>query len=401
MRVLLIAPACDGDDVGEAWFAYQWACHLGKSHDVTVLTYRKRGHRSAVPQLPDVRVIEWIEPPFLGRAERFNSLLKPAYFFFYFHARRWIRRARRREPHFDVIHQPVPLGMRYPSPGANLGIPFVLGPVGGSLDTPRGFLKEDDSAAWYTKLRRLDSFRLRLDPWLRRTYASADCVLGIGEYVRDFLMESGVVLKRFEVMSDTAVESVPSPRDRREESDSLNLLFVGRLVRTKGVREAISAMDLIRDLPVNLSIVGDGPDRMACEQLVESLGLREAVSFHGRRSRLEVYEHYREADVFVFPSYREPGGTVVHEAMSFGLPLIVVNRGGPSSSTNEDCAFRLPAVSPGLLAADVAVSIRRLAMDPDLRRRMGDSARKRAMASALWSSKIDAASKLYLEVVGV
>src|SRR5687768_14095831 len=79
-RVLLVAPTIDGTDIGEAWVAYQWATNLAAGHDLTVLTYRKRDRPPAADQLSGVRVIEWLEPPIVGRTERLNSLLKPAYF---------------------------------------------------------------------------------------------------------------------------------------------------------------------------------------------------------------------------------------------------------------------------------------------------------------------------------
>src|SRR5262245_52808973 len=144
-KLLLIAPTCDGQDVGEAWVAYQWARGLAKRHDVTLLTYYKRGRLPASRQLTGLDVIEWPEPPLVGRAERLNSMLKPGYVPFYLKARRWIRHALARGERFDLAHQPVPVAMRYPSPVAGLGIPYIIGPVGGSLGSPPEFEKEKDT----------------------------------------------------------------------------------------------------------------------------------------------------------------------------------------------------------------------------------------------------------------
>lgn len=135
-RLLLVAPTCNGEDVGEAWVAYQWARRLGERHDVTLLTYHKKGATPASRQLSNVKIVEWSEPPVLGRAERLNSILKPGYIPFYYRARRWIRQALTDGMRFDIVHQPVPVAMRYPSPAANLGLPLVIGPVGGGLNTP-------------------------------------------------------------------------------------------------------------------------------------------------------------------------------------------------------------------------------------------------------------------------
>ena len=206
-RLLLVAP-CNGEDVGEAWVAFQWVRRLASRHDVTLLTYYKRGHTPASRQLPGVRVIEWPEPPVVGRAERLNSVLKPGYVPFYARARRWIRQRLAEGEMFDLCYQPVPVAMRYPSPIAGLGVPFIIGPVGGSLPSPPGF-GNSDTAPWYVGLRRLDRSRMRRDPLLRRTYEQASCVIGIAPYVREIL--AGIAVRRFEIMSETGIDRLPEP----------------------------------------------------------------------------------------------------------------------------------------------------------------------------------------------
>lgn len=397
-HVLLLAPACDGEDVGEAWVAFQWASRLAERHELTVLTYAKRGHTPISRQLSGVRVIEWDEPPLLGRAERLNSLLKPAYLPYYWKARAWVRREIRSGTRFDIAHQPVPVAMRYPSPVSGLGIPLVIGPVGGSLDSPRAFASEEGSTPWYQRLRALDGWRLRHDPLLRRTYEEAACVVGIAPYVRDHL--AGVHVRRFVVMSETGIDHVPDPVDRSGRDGIVRLLHVGRLVRTKGAREAIRAMASLRDLPVELDVVGDGFDGPACQALVDELGLHQVVHLRGAVPREEVDEYYRRADIFVFPSYREPGGNVVFEAMGYGLPLVVADRGGPASAVDDSCAIRLPVHSPQQLAAACAAAVRTLVTDTPRRRAMGAAARDRVEATALWQHRLDTMSKLYDDVRG-
>jgi len=397
-KLLLIAPTCDRDDVGEAWVAYQWAHRLAGRHDVTLLTYHKRGKSPASSQLTGCRVVEWAEPPGLGRAERLNSMLKPGYLPFYLRARRWIRQALAGGERFDLAHQPVPVAMRYPSPAAGLGIPFIMGPVGGSLQSPPGFDAGEDTAAWYVGLRRLDGLRIRRDPLLRRTYEQASCVLGIAPYVKDFL--STVALKRFEVMSETGIEELGEPVDRAGRAGRpVRLLFVGRLVRTTGARDAIRALGQVRDLPVTLDVVGDGFDRAACEQATADLQLAGQVTFHGWIPREQVAGLYQAADAFIFPSYREPGGNVVFEAMAHGLPLIVSDIGGPGNVVDESCGIRLHPVSPDQYAHDLAGAIARLAGDAQLRATLGEGARRRAAEVALWDSRIRQAEGLYAEVM--
>jgi glycosyltransferase involved in cell wall biosynthesis len=396
-KLLVIAPGCDKDDVGESWVAYQWVHRLARRHEVTLLSYYKRGKIPPSRHLRDVRVIEWPEPPFVGRAERLNSMLKPGYPSFYFRARRWTRQALAEGERFDLAHQPVPVAMRYPCPVAGMGIPFILGPVGGSLTSPRGFAGEENTAAWYVGLRSLDGVRMRWDPTLRRTYADAACVLGIAPYVKEFVER--VPLKRFEVMSETGIAGMPEPVDRSSRRGDVRLLFVGRLVRTKGARDAIRAMGMLRDLPIMFDIVGDGSDRGSCEALVAELGLTDRVLFHGWMPRERTVNFYRSADVFLFPSYREPGGNVVFEAMSFGLPLIVSDRGGPGNVVDETSGIRVPALAPDQFAKDLAGAVEQLVRDPVVRLRLGDGARQRVADIGLWDRKVESMESLFDEIL--
>lgn len=393
----MVAPGCDNEDVGESWVAHQWVRRVSERHQVTLLTYYKRGRTPPSQQLPNTRVIEWPEPRLLGRAERLNSMLKPGYLPFYRSARRWLKQALAEGEHFDLSHQPVPVAMRYPSPAAGLGLPFVIGPVGGSLSEPPGFSGVEDTAAWYVGLRRLDGFRVRHDRLLRRTYENADCVLGIAPYVEEFLGD--LTIRRFETMSETGIEALPEPVDRSRRTGPVRLLFVGRLIRTKGARDAIQALGLIRDLPVVLDIVGDGFDRSACEALAAELGVTDRVTFHGWIDHHHIGDFYRQADIFVFPSYREPGGNVAFEAMSWGLPLIVSDRGGPGAVVDDTCGLRLTPVNPDQFAADIAAAIATLTRDRELRTALGAGSRLRVAQIALWESKIDNLERIYQDVL--
>lgn len=396
-HVLLVAPACDGEDVGESWLAHQWAHRLSQRFHVTLLSTYKKGHVPPSRQLPAIRVVEWAEPPLVHRAERLNSLLQPAYVPFYVRARRYVRRRLAAGERFDVAHQVTPVALRYPSPAVGLGVPLVVGPVGGSLGSPPAFVPEEAATPWYQRFRRLDRFRLRRDPFLRATYEDADCVVGIAPYVRELLDD--LRLRRFETLSDVAVHALPPPRDRAGRSGPVRLLHVGRMVRTKGARDAIRAMALLRDLPVVLDVVGDGADRAACADLVRELGLTERVRVHGAVTRAEVEHFYELADVLVFPSYREPGGAVVLEAMAHGLPVVVCDRGGPGANVSDACAVRLPAESPAQLARDVATAVRGLVTDAERRQRMGEAAREHVAATHLWDRRIDRMTDIYEEIV--
>ena len=109
-------------------------------------------------------------------------------------------------------------------------------------------------------------------------------------------------------MSETGIDELAAPVDRSGRAGQpVRLLFVGRLVRTKGARDAIRALGLVHDLPAVLDVVGDGFDRAACEALVAELELAGRVTFHGRLPREQVAGFYRAADVVPLPQLPRAG----------------------------------------------------------------------------------------------
>lgn len=397
MKLLLIAPTADREAVGEAELAYQWVSRLASRHDVTVLTYYQRAGRRLADQLPDVRVVDWAEPPILGRYERFNAMLNPGYIPFRHRARRWIRDAQRRGERFDLAHQVAPVSVRYPSPVTDTGIPYVLGPVGGSLSSPPAFAEEEGGAPWFTGLRAVDGLRLRFDPVLRRSFAQAGAVIGIADYVRDVL--AGVPIRDFRTMSDVGIDTLPEPVPPSRRTERVRFLFVGRVVRTKGVRDGIRALAQLPRGSAIYDVVGDGYDREECEALVNSLGLQDDVHFHGRVPHEAVERFYRNADVFLFPSYREAGGIVVVEALSYGLPSIVCAAGGPAAAVEQTCGIRVEARDPEQYANDLAAAMAELVADPGRRARLGRSAGARAATFYVWDRRIEAMEMIYSDVL--
>lgn len=393
-RVVMLAPSCDPDDVGEALSTFRWASHLSELCDLTVLTSARHGHASVRDRLPRAQVVEWRDPAFLARFERFDAMAKPGYVLFHRRARRWLRENLQRGG-YDLVHQVAPLAMRYPCPAVGLGVPWIMGPIGGSLTTPPAFAGDQRRAAWYTRLRAVDAWRFRHDPFLRRSYAGAAALIGVAPYVAELL--DGIPLRRFEVESETGVLDAPEPAPRPRR-DVVRLLHVGRLVPSKGCAHVIRAL---AETPehTHLDVLGDGPDRDACRAAAEAAGVSHRVTLHGRVPRERVDDFYRDADVFVFPSVSEPSGNVVFEAMRHGLPVITCARGGPGHTVDDTCGVRLAVETPETLVSDLAAAITRLSDDAVSRERMGRAAWERMRDHALWPRKALRMLEIYRDVL--
>ena len=388
-RILIVGAQCDGNEVGESWCGYQWINRISKECDVTLLTLCFPGRNPPSVQLTNVKkVVEWKSFPNFSRWPRLNSSIKPWYPSFYIQARRWMKRALEAGEQFDLLHHLTPMAMRYPTPCAGLGVPYVVGPVAGGLPTPEAFACELDTEPLFKQLRNFDQFRLRYGPLMRRTYKEAEIVLCSGSYARDAI--SHLNPKRVELETEVGIDDL-APSSRRDigERGRLKMLYVGRIVRTKGLRDAIRALSRMPELPnVTLDVAGAGEDLEACKSEAKTLGVANRVRFLGRQSRTEIENLYSQADLFLFPSFREPTGIVLFEAMRHGLPIITTNIGGPGHIVNESCGIRVTVTDPPQFSADLAEAILSLSNDPARLASLGIGARQRVTEIGLWDPKI-------------
>ncbi|WP_337188878.1 glycosyltransferase family 4 protein [Phenylobacterium sp.] len=397
LRVLVVGLLLDGTDVGGTYASFKWVEALGRRCDLTLLCLERPGRVPMARQLPHVRVVSWPEPGFLARFERVRAQLKPAWPLFAYRARRWIADALEKGERFDVAHHINPQAMRHASPLRSFGIPYVIGPQDGSLPTPQG-MKSEVRDGLMTRLRAIDRVRLRYDPGLRATYKNAALVLGVAPYVKDVL--SDVPLRRFATRLERAGDPAPDARWTPPQGGELRLLHVGRVVRTKGLRDMVRAMAELDDLPnVRLTSAGDGPDLEACRAEAAALGVADRIEFLGQIPRAHVERLYATHHVFAFPTFREPMGGVFFEAMRWGLPVVTADYGGPVAIVDEKSGLRIPVTTPQQFPKDIAAAIRSLASTPELLVRYSEGVRRRMKELGDWDDKARDTEGLYRELI--
>jgi glycosyltransferase involved in cell wall biosynthesis len=148
------------------------------------------------------------------------------------------------------------------------------------------------------------------------------------------------------------------------------LVSVGRLKEPKDFRTLLRAFALLRDVPFDAKIVGDGPDRAVLESEIDRLGLRGRVELTGDRD--DVPAILAAADCFVLASNSEGLPLSILEAMAAGLPVVASAVGGVHELVTDNVTgFLASQGEPEALAAPLA----RLLRDPELRARLGAAAR--------------------------
>lgn len=400
--VLLVCPFIDPTAVGEPRWCYDLAKALSSRIETTIITQTPRNRTFRIAELfPESTVHE--HPPWsLGAVPpRVHALFKPNYLRFYREARK-VLTSKLRLQDYKCAHHFGPLGLRFPTPLRGTGLPYIIGPLGGSLPTPAAFVGQTIRQPWYYRFRDFDALRFRHDPFLRGSYEGADCLVGAAPYVKELL--GSLSLKRFAVRPEIAAR-MPGPEtemallERQQFAPPLRFLVVSRLIFSKGVQFALQAAAIMSsNEDWQMDILGDGPMRQSLEASALELGIADKVRFHGHIPRAQVDDFYRRADVFVFPSIREPSGAVIFEAMSWGLPMIAAAYGGPAHHVRPEYGLLASVQDPKTYVTNLATAMASLLHEPARRIAMGRAAAKAAAETESLESMADFYINLYQEI---
>ena len=162
------------------------------------------------------------------------------------------------------------------------------------------------------------------------------------------------------------MDGAASSRGDRVLSDPATVLFVGRLVREKGVFDLVEALALDADQrSFRLVIAGDGSDMNDLTRLIDERGVADRVDLLGWTTGERLSDAYSAADVFAFPTWFAEGfPTVVSEAMSHSLPVVCTAKRGLSDKFVDGVnAVFVPPKDPAAIHAAIlrVVSDRELA----------------------------------------
>ncbi len=171
-------------------------------------------------------------------------------------------------------------------------------------------------------------------------------------------------------------DSLRGPTLKASSSDTpTRLLYVGRLVAIKNVSALISAVGLLQQRGVRLSlkIAGDGPERSSLEAQVRRDTVHD-VTFRRFVTGDDLVETYINADALILPSLNEPWGLVVNEAAACGIPSVVSTLCGAAEDliSEGETGITFDPTKPG----DLERALYAVTLDPVARRRMGDAAQR-------------------------
>jgi glycosyltransferase involved in cell wall biosynthesis len=293
--------------------------------------------------------------------------------------RRLFKQLAKREP-IDLAHQMNPVFTGLSLALAGFKIPLVLGAyvprwpndpdaVAGSLPWLKSLVQKINRFVCSIQQRRATLLMLTSPAALNRV---------------PFPEQVDSKIHRLEIGID-AQAFAPAAAARRDARPTI--LFLANLQKKKGIYVLLDAFAQVfkANPDCRLIVAGAGEEADAIAQKLAAMDCRDNVELVGRVERPNVPALLHRCDIFCLPSFGEPYGAVLLEAMSCGKPIVATDAGGIPHLVPSAGGLLVPPQDASALAA----ALLRVSSDESLRRSMGAANRKHIEEHLSWPSVID------------
>ena len=373
MKLLISSYACAPNRGSEHAVGWNWvtqAHRLGHRVWALVAPNHEESILSACEEHPDLAGVAWRFPkvPGWSLAQGTEPEWERTYNLLWQLAATRVASQLQAKVGFDAVHHLTWGGVRAPTFLGLVGAPLIVGPLGGGETSPRSLRDGLRLKARVTEMvRDLSNGTITLNPIVRPGLTSATAIFTKTPDTARILTAS--MQRKVINFLEVGLESAKLPRPMRLPGPP-RLLFAGRLLYWKGAHIAIEALaDVTRAAPdAQLTIVGTGKEEGRLRAAASARGVIGNVRFVPWLPQEKLFELYQTHDLFVYPSLHDSSGNVVLEALSFGLPVVCLDLGGPRQIVTPDAGV---VVSTGgrdtaQAAAAMAAEIVRVVRSPEL-----------------------------------
>lgn len=264
------------------------------------------------------------------------------------------------EPDVIRVYNPLMEGYLAGYCGKKLSIPSVLS-LHGDYDEERDFRKRSGLfkfIKYYIHSKLTESYSL----------SNADKIICVTNFLTFYAKKHGA--KDIEVIYNRVDTKQFMNTENNTTFDKITILCVGRLNRQKNQQCLIRA---IKDLDVNLLLIGDGELYSDLRQLTKELEIEDRVKFVKSVPHSEIRKYYSSADIFAIATHYEGFCIPVLEAMASSLPVVVPNK-EPLPEVVADAGIIVENNPESFEEA-----FKKLISNPELRKELGEKGRKRAL----------------------
>ncbi|MDC7226540.1 MAG: glycosyltransferase [Spirochaetales bacterium] len=141
------------------------------------------------------------------------------------------------------------------------------------------------------------------------------------------------------------------------ESSKFNLMFIGNLIKTKGICELLEAIKQLvqtqKKTYICLTIVGKGPLESYLKSFIQENELSKNIKYLGPQDNEKVAAVLRNQDCYIHPSYKETFSVVLIEALACGVPIIVTNCGEPVHFVSKETGILIDKPEPKMIESAI------------------------------------------------
>lgn len=276
---------------------------------------------------------------------------------FYIHYAKWqektleIARSIISEHKIDIIHQLNMVGFREPGLLWKIkDIPYVWGPFSGCMPINMAFVKDESfgvKCRYFIK-NHVNKYQFRHMGKVKKAFERADGLIttdaNIKQMVKEYYHKDALII------SETGLQGgcVPLSTVNKLNDGFMNLLWVGRFIKTKKLDIALQTISKLKGKKIRLYIVGFGSneEENMYKKMSSDLGIDDMVIWKGKLENAKVKELMLQMDVLFFTSVLEATSTVVPEAIQHRLPIVCHDCCGFGPLISDKIGRKIPLENP-------------------------------------------------------
>ncbi len=234
------------------------------------------------------------------------------------------------KPDIVITHNMMGIGFLIPRLIRRLGMRHVHILHDVQLYNPSGLIVKGE-----TSFAQLLANALGYSTLMKFLFSKTNLIISPSQFLLDFYRDRGFLKNIRTAVLPNPVQLPPASSDQRQgpalprlgfTGPTLRLVYVGHLSKAKGIAGLVEVMLRLHTMPLTLKVIGKGP---LMTTLKEKTASDSRISFYGWLSPANVREILHDSDIVVVPTLcYDNSPTVVFEALSSGVPVIVSDIGG-------------------------------------------------------------------------
>ncbi len=404
MKILINCYACSPYKGSEPGMGWNFVRCLSKMHELHIITESKFQ--------PDLEKYFAEHPEdrkachfYFIRKERHKKLRKiwpPSYYWFY---RKWQKEALRlareldSKEHFDLVHHLNMVGFREPGYLWRMDKPLVWGPTGGMHQSPWVLLPYIGFYGMlYYGIRNILNLKdIYLKKLPRKMAERSNVIIAATQDAHDAIKD---VWKKDSVIIPEVglVDSALTECNDRDWDGNLKIVWTGQHTPAKALNFLLEALSQCRNASnMELHVLGQGKYTNRWKKMAAKMGV-DNIIWHGRIPRDQAIDIMKSCDVLCITSLADLTSSVLLEGLSYGLPVIALNRFGFANAITDECGIKIDIYSKKQVVNDYAKSLDLLYEDTEKRQALSKGAYERAKAFS-WDHKAKIIDEIYTKIV--